>query len=523
MKKFTLIFVCLFISFNNHAQEFNGVWESEGYGFILNIEDDEMEIYQYTSISNIYDDYYELDGNTIVDGDDLEGVFSIENSQLVLTQPGGTIIYFNLLNQMPSITPETDQPLFNFNIFWRTYEDWFAFFEILDINWQEEYDFYAAQVDSTTTPEELFEIMSNLLANLNDGHSFLDPVGISGYFEGGPPISPLWYDYEYEMMDLIEDEYIEGGNYEYSDSEFITYGIINGNIGYLAVNSMDGFSNSDLEIDDNIQFEIEIEEALTWLQNTDALIIDVRFNYGGYDSNSRILGNRLTNESLQVYSKQARVGSYTEFADPIFFNIQPDGTQYVDKPVVVLTSDATLSAADVFALLAKEITCVTLIGEHTYGIFSDNYTKYLPNGWEFGISPERYLNNEGINYEQIGVPPDVEVIGSLEDFYNDIDNILEVAIDQIFDSCDIAGVNEINGIELLIYPNPVRDILKIQLKSNTNTNLFDWSIIDVFGKIVQEGTSYKTSFKINLKNKSNGIYFFKLKNQSQVSKFIILE
>ena len=52
---------------------------------------------------------------------------------------------------------------------------------------------------------------------------------------------------------------------------------------------------------------------------------------------------------------------------------------------------------------------VTLVGEATMGILSDNLYKDLPNGWEISLSNEIYLDPQGELYEDIGIPPDVEI------------------------------------------------------------------------------------------------------------------
>ena len=74
--------------------------------------------------------------------------------------------------------------------------------------------------------------------------------------------------------------------------------------------------------------------------------------------------------------------------------------------IVVLTSQKTPSAAEVFLLGLQARGNVTLIGERSYGAFSDALTKALPNGWGITLSNERYLNFQGENYENIGLPVD---------------------------------------------------------------------------------------------------------------------
>ncbi len=82
-------------------------------------------------------------------------------------------------------------------------------------------------------------------------------------------------------------------------------------------------------------------------------------------------------------------------------------------------------------LALKVLPNVTLIGEQTYGIFSDTLDKELPNGWEFSLTNEQYLSAEGVSYEQIGIPPNIEVTGAEAGFESCEDIILQRALDHI--------------------------------------------------------------------------------------------
>ena len=508
----TLLVLCLNYSL---AQDFDGIWQSQGYGIILDIQAPYADLYDFTSVSCIFEDEYTVIDDVFGYGPSYDlGYLEITGDQLLMTSTGGTKILFDPISALPSLTPNSAEPQLNFDVFWHTLNEWCALFEILpNVDWQAEYDYYDALIDNSTSNPELFGYLSELLAVLNDGHSYIDAN--SAYFEGGPMIGALWYDYEYEMMDLIEDEYIDGGNYIFSNSDYLSYGTINDSIGYLAVNSFDGFAN-DYEPQENLAFEAEIDEALNYLQPTTALILDVRFNYGGYDSNARILAERLVAQSQEVYSKQARIGAIDEFGITTSFSISPNGTQYINRPVVVLTSSGTISAADVFAMMAKQIECVTLIGEPSYGIFSDGFAKYLPNGWEFGFSPERYQDLGGQNYEQVGIPPDLEVIGDLGAFMNGTDNILEAAIAEIHETCEVTSVSDLVKLRVKISPNPVVDHLEIR-----GTGIKSVEIYSVDGKLIQSFEQQLS--KLNLSALNPGLYLLKIKGQSGESVFKIVK
>jgi len=52
---------------------------------------------------------------------------------------------------------------------------------------------------------------------------------------------------------------------------------------------------------------------------------------------------------------------------------------------------------------------VTLLGERSAGHYSDMNETRLPNGWWLTLSGERYRAADGMFYEGLGTPVDIEV------------------------------------------------------------------------------------------------------------------
>lgn len=102
-----------------------------------------------------------------------------------------------------------------------------------------------------------------------------------------------------------------------------------------------------------------------------------------------------------------------------------------EKPIVLLTSGMTASAAEIFTLMMRELPNVTLIGEPTSGEFSDIFSGILPNSWDFGLSNERYTATDGAVYEKVGIPPQQEVLITLEDIQAGRDAVLEAALEHL--------------------------------------------------------------------------------------------
>ena len=75
----------------------------------------------------------------------------------------------------------------------------------------------------------------------------------------------------------------------------------------------------------------------------------------------------------------------------------------------VLTSELTVSAAEVFAIAMRALPNVTHVGEATRGALSDALYKPLPNGWWISLSNEVYLDADGMAWEGRGIRPEVEI------------------------------------------------------------------------------------------------------------------
>jgi C-terminal processing protease CtpA/Prc len=75
---------------------------------------------------------------------------------------------------------------------------------------------------------------------------------------------------------------------------------------------------------------------------------------------------------------------------------------------------------------------VTLMGQRTAGMLSDNLLKPLPNGWEVSLSNEIYAAHDGVVFEGLGVAPDVAAISmDAAAFVPSLQASLESAVDHL--------------------------------------------------------------------------------------------
>lgn len=172
-----------------------------------------------------------------------------------------------------------------------------------------------------------------------------------------------------------------------------------GNIGYM---EMRGFFDTEQGGD-------TASAAMTFLADTDALIIDLRRNGGGEPTMVALVTSYLYgSEPVHLNSLYFRRGDRTQQFWTLPF--VPGKRFGQTKPVYVLTSRDTFSAAEEFTYNLKNLKRATIVGEVTGGgahpgdeyRLAEHFYMFIPNGR--AINPISKTNWEGV-----GVKPDIEV------------------------------------------------------------------------------------------------------------------
>lgn len=328
-----------------------------------------------------------------------------------------------------SFTGNSD-PEANFEAFWNKFEQKYAFFEKRGTDWQVQYDTFRPLVTEDTGRKQLFEILSKMVQPLEDGHVTLSKTG-KKYCPGD---GTLYFQREFAPEDVKElqrvtDETLMhrgfkkpeklGPIFRYSKSD---------RFGYLQITEFEGISQSKLKK--------KLDQLMDVFSNCNSMIIDIRANPGGYDSVARDIANRFADQRRLGYIKETQQ-SPGQFKAAKEHYLEPLKRRSFTKPVVVLTNDATASAAEVFALVMKQLPHVTIVGDRTEGIFSDMLESKLPNGWRFTLSHQIYRTPDGICYENEGVPVDVKVVNTRKDLETRIDPVIISAIETLTgDACE---------------------------------------------------------------------------------------
>jgi hypothetical protein len=422
------------------AQSLDGFWQSDGYGLLVEIQGAKMSTSQLTSISCLP---WWTAKRSDVSGNKGEVVFNRGDALIHLTQGSSedtllmresvsvSSMSLRRVNARPNSCSDklANTPQNNYAVFWQTFAEQFALFPLYHTDWAAVDRKYRPQVTSSTTPEELFGILREMILPFHNAHTNINAVSINRQYVGYRPASEIGFKLQAtsslsikEILDLfnqearqskeiIESKYSNGKLRSYCN-DMIQFGMLKGSIGYLRILGFAGYANEGGSEQDASSLEAALDDIFKHAKQMNGLVIDVRVNTGGADPLCLAIASRLTGAKYLAYSKVTR----NSLTGPLRFTApQPAWVDvstrsgYRGKVVLLLGPD-TLSGGETFAMaLMGRKPHVTFVGENTQGVFSDVFGHKLPNGWTFGLPNELYLTKTGKSFDGQGVPPDIHV------------------------------------------------------------------------------------------------------------------
>lgn len=335
-------------------------------------------------------------------------------------------------------TKKVSQPEKDFETFWTTFKNNYAFFQLKGINWDSSYTKFRTLVNKRTTQKELVTILGQMVETLKDGHitiskgeEILYKVKKPSYFKQEfKGIEPAFWQTVYKTLENNSFSKVQGIGPTFKD-ENLYYVSKSSTVGYIRITRC--FANPESIFDDNKEIEDTklmltlFDSIVTSFANTKSIIIDIRANGGGHGGIE--LASRFVNEKILTHYKAIRTkGNYDSFTKLEPNYLTPNiGTKYLN-PIIILTNDKTASSAEDFTISLYQLPRVTTIGTNTSGMLSDMFSGNISNKISFTLSNQRYYTTDNKLLEDIGVPVKIEVKNTKQDIENKSDPVIVKAI-----------------------------------------------------------------------------------------------
>lgn len=341
---------------------YDGKWHIKAFGIYLIINRSRVTSYQI--INDIIMEFPIIHGkikNNKLTTDMVELDVSLNRNNLYLSSPSLELNYIATKSDLNVIllNPKNASADDIFQLFWHTFKHHYAFFDMYQVDWQNIYNTYKHHFNNNMDKNTVYKTLCEMVEGLNDDHITIS-MGDSEY---SPYVNlPQWWQAETvkSLVSVIDQYYVT--DIVYLARRSIRYGQLDTHTGYINIAIMAADSNIDNAVDISNQ---AFSQAIQALGHKSHLVLDLRFNRGGYDQVAKSLCRYFTNTPIDVYMKETKYGeSYTDME---IHSIQPHPSLTYKGKVYLLISNATVSASEVFAHSMNQVKDIMVVGEPTAG------------------------------------------------------------------------------------------------------------------------------------------------------------
>jgi hypothetical protein len=390
----------------------DGSWLSEAHAYRAEIRGSRIELYDVSEAGSTKLMSGRIEGDRValtgIPGLPFSGRLAQEGAELRIALNETIHIDFRRLPEGSALPPAVpDTPEGNFDALAATFAERYAFFDARGVDWGARVAALKAKAASAGDDRELFALLSGLLSPLDDSH-----VGLYD-MRGGEyaPASPIaWEGSAQRFVDTIKTGYLAAAPEKAAGGK-LAWGRLKAGPAYVVLTAMEGYANEVSDPGARAEAEAKaldegLDRALAAAAGAPGLILDLRFNGGGYDAHALRVAARFARERTLGYSRSIPKGGAPDASEDFYVEPARDRPSWTG-PLVVLVSRRTTSAAEVLCLCLGALPGTTFVGETTNGAFSDMLYKRLPNGWIFTLSNEEYRDHEGRCFEGRGIEPGI--------------------------------------------------------------------------------------------------------------------
>ena len=300
----------------------------------------------------------------------------------------------------------------NFDALWTILDQHYCFFAEKGVDWDAVRSQYRTRINDKMEMKEFFDVCSEMLDELRDGHTNLISWFDVSYYR------KWWSDYPQNFdWRLIQEHYLD---FDYSTSGGMSYKLLeDSNVGYVRYSSFSYGINHSF-----------VNDMMLTLKEADGMILDIRDNGGGdMTSVEELASHFIAERILAGYIRHKTGPGHSDFSEPYAYYYDPAvGVRWL-KPVIILTNRSTFSAANNFVQVMKPLRHVAIVGDTTGGGSGMPFSSEIPIGWSvrFSASPvydaDMQLTEGGISPSENGevsMDPEAALAGH--------DTILDFAI-----------------------------------------------------------------------------------------------
>lgn len=402
-------------------ESMHGIWQSQGYGWLFDISDEGVRQYQIAGEYCFASPSAEQAmTDTLALSYQYYRTSSSPDAAILQLLPDDTEIHIRRVMTLPAICQSdlnwSREAVLDYVA--ELIETHYAFKDLRSIDWPARVQATNAQLSEDMDDEQFFDLVAGLIDGFSDSHTKLigtvngerrkqqDGLGETLSTVRAKNMETPWL---IGLFSTLQEDILDPGS-EHTANDRILWGMIEDRIGYIQILQMGGFSgvgigDPEFRVAEFAVFDEIMDRALAQMQDAEFVILDLSNNRGGYDAISRRLAGRFTQQRFVGYTTHVP-GSGVPARERM---IEPTSGLSYTGPVILLTSDVTVSGGEIATLALRELPNVTHVGTTTRGSFSTVLSKPLPNGWVLELSNEVIATPDGTVYEEVGILPEIEM------------------------------------------------------------------------------------------------------------------
>jgi len=168
------------------------------------------------------------------------------------------------------------------------------------------------------------------------------------------------------------------------------------------------------------------------LKGARAVVVDLRTNGGGDAEAMSEVASAFLGSGMNLGLFTDRAGSSFMLSTQMRALSSPALSQTRGVPLVVLTSERTASAAEIFVAALRSSGRASVVGHETCGcVLAVRSQHVLPDGGLLDVSELDYATADGHRLEGHGLKPDETISVERSDLYAGRDRVLRAAIDRV--------------------------------------------------------------------------------------------